>query len=85
MARGLVERLDAIVRDLRLGASASANAEFCLFVDELQGAMERAEWDLERLLPILQQGLDAHGRADYLGLADTLQYELRAELESAAR
>ena len=83
MARGLTERLDTIVLDLRRGANAAANSNFSEFVAEFSAALPDSNWDVERILPILQQGLAAHERADYLGLADTLQYELRDQITLA--
>lgn len=82
MARRLIARLDGIVLDLRRGASAAAHSNFSEFVAEFSAALPDSNWDVDRILPILQQGLAAHERADYLGLADTLQYELRTEIAS---
>lgn len=80
MANDLVLRLDAIVLDLRCAASARANLNFSEFVRLFAESLPSSGWNIDRVLPILQQASAAHERADYLGLADTLQYELRAEI-----
>jgi hypothetical protein len=80
MALGLISQLDGIVLDLRCAAIASANSKFAQFILQFEEQLANSGWDLQRVVPILQQSLAAHQRADYLGLADSLQYELRLEM-----
>ena len=80
MAGQLTERLVPIVRDLRLGASAAALSAFAEFTGALIEALTARGDGAEDLMPTIELAAAAQGRADYVGLADVLEYELAPRL-----
>ncbi len=85
MAGDLISKLDGLVLDFRIGATAAANDAFGALVGDLITFLESAESGVDptRIMPILQRGLEAQQRADYIGLADLLQYELGTLIRAA--
>jgi hypothetical protein len=80
----LSQRLEPVVRDLRLGASAAALAAFADFIGEFTAilpSLTDKAGVLDTLMPMLDVALAAQERSDYLGLADVLEYELRPLLD----
>jgi len=76
MDPALSAALGPIARDLRLGASASALSAFAEFITALTEALPTLGDRVTELMPLLEVALAAQERADYLGLADVLEYEL---------
>jgi len=79
----LTEELERAARELRLGHVAAGCDAFGRCADELARllALPANADGAAQLLPYLQEALAAQERADWLALADVLQYELAERLE----
>jgi len=80
MDQQLSDRLLPIARDLRRGASAAALSAFAEFTGDLVEALPSIGERVAELMPTIEAALAAQQRADYLGLADVLEYELAPTL-----
>lgn len=80
---GLDLRLVAVAHDLRRGASAAALSAFADLTGELIDELGKSGSRAAELTPIIELALAAQERADYLGLADLLEYELAPGLTQA--
>jgi len=80
----LSERAREVVRAFRLGEDAQANSSLVLLIDALAAALPHPplSQQIARILPTLQQILDAQLRSDTLWIADLLEYELLPTLAS---
>jgi len=65
-----------ISRSFRVGLSLAAALELEPFLARWASTLGSAE--LQAALPVLQSMLDCQARADWIGLADRLEYELWA-------
>ena len=68
----------AIAEDFRRGASGAANDTFAQWIGEVIALLDSGagQADVPVLTALLQRGFEAQQRADYIALADVLQYEL---------
>ena len=83
MAVTVAADLEAAAHELRLGHVAAGCDAFARCADEL-GRLLAQPANAEAaalLLPLLQEALAAQQRADWIALADVLQYELAERLE----
>jgi hypothetical protein len=74
----LSENARAVVLGFRLAEDAQANASLVSLIDALASALTRAPLlpHNARVLPVLQEILDAQMRGDTLRIADLVEYEL---------
>ncbi|MFT4709868.1 MAG: hypothetical protein ACJAZ8_002329 [Planctomycetota bacterium] len=67
-----------IAANFRIGATGAANDAFATWIGEVIQVLEErvSSTDVPALSKLLGLGFEAQQRADYIGLADLLQYEI---------
>ena len=67
-----------IADNFRIGATGAANDAFATWIGEVLQVLEggTSKPDVIALSNLLQRGFEAQQRADYIALADLLQYEI---------
>jgi hypothetical protein len=78
MTEQLKTQIHSIANDFRMGTVGAASDAFASFINDLIAFLGSAPSDVDQaaLLPLLERGLGAQQRADYIALADVLQYEI---------
>lgn len=76
-----------LAHNYRIGAIGAASDGFAKLIDDLIHFLQAAPAGVDpaQLLPWIQQGLAAQQRADFLELADILQFEVSPRLLPAPR
>lgn len=72
------KHLHATIIALRLGMEGMAGDRMARFIDTLEPWLAGVNQDqMQHLLPLLSEALEAQARGDFSRLADLLQYEIR--------
>ncbi|MCP4599828.1 MAG: hypothetical protein GY847_04685 [Proteobacteria bacterium] len=74
----MIAQLENAVEQLRMGMEGGGNAAMVSFIDAFQQALggNAANMQLIKIVPVLQQIIQAQTRGDYLWVADILEYEI---------